>query len=99
MANNIIRREKKSLPPPHTHRWLTSSSGGAGGYSGGTWEDKWNECRQLVQSEWENNNKSISDTRWNEWELELLFESLFQDIIMVLFGLQRQVKIITVVIM
>lgn len=98
MANNIIRREKKSLPPPHTHRWQTSSSG-AGGYSGGTWEDKWNECRQLVQSDWGNNNKSISDTRWNEWELELLFESLFQAIIMVLFGLQRQVKIITVVIM
>lgn len=56
-------------------------------------------CRQLVQSEWENNNKSISDTRWNEWELELLFESLFQAIIMVFFGLSRQVKIITVVIM
>lgn len=46
----------------------------------------------------ENNNKSISDTRWNEWELELLFESLFQAIIMVFFGLPRQVKIITVVI-
>lgn len=69
------------------------------GIQRGTGEDKWNECRQLVQSEWENNNKSISDTRWNEWELELLFESLFQDIIMVSFGLQRQVKIITVVIM